>query len=186
MTLKVFPHLTGDGRQTLDQLIGADPRARRLADLYRERHRERLDEVLAEGELFPLVFAGNHCQGTIFKDGSHLVTPELERRIDEISRSIPGFFFGRYDIRFTALEGFLRAEDLSIVEINGASAEATHIWDASATLLDAYATLFEQFRIVFTIGAANRRLGHRPLGVIRFVSDALSFRKLARSYPKTR
>ena len=51
-------------------------------------------------------------------------------------------------------------DSLSARDVMRQIAEATHIWDASATLPDAYVTLFEQFRILFEIGAANRRRVH--------------------------
>lgn len=186
MTLKVFPVVVGDGRRTVRELIESDPRARRIAALYLERHRQRLDHVLPTGEPLPLVFAGNHCQGTVFRDGTPLVTPALTERIDSIARSLPEFWFGRFDIRFDDFEAFLRGEDLRIVEINGASAEATHIWDRSVTLLDAYRTLFRQFQVLFEIGAANRRRGHPPLSVLQVARDALAYRRLAAGYPPTR
>ncbi|MCH7978295.1 MAG: hypothetical protein IH935_04875 [Acidobacteria bacterium] len=69
------------------------------------------------------------------------------------------------------------------VEINGAGAEATHIWDPEASLSGAYATLFEQFRVLFAISHENRLKGHRPLGPIRFLKDVLLYHKVARKYP---
>ena len=185
MTLKVFPSVIGDGRRTVRELITSDRRAGRIAALYLDRHRDRLDQVLPAGGTLPLVFAGNHCQGTVFRDGTPLVTPELAARIDDVASSLPEFWFGRFDIRFDDFEAFLRGDDLHIVEINGASAEATHIWDASATLGEAYRTLFRQFRVLFEIGAANRRRGHRPLSVLRVARDVLAYRRLASGYPAT-
>lgn len=186
ITLKVFPEVVGDGRKTLAELIAADPRARRLASLYSARHRTELRRVLPSGERFPLVFAGNHCQGAVFKDGSHLVTPQLEERIESIATAIPELHFCRFDIRFDDLDRFLAGDDLKIVEINGASAEATHIWDASMTLMEAYRVLFEQFRTLFEIGAANRRRGNRPLSVWRFFCELFTYRRLQGGYPRTR
>ncbi|MCK5375994.1 MAG: DedA family protein [Acidobacteria bacterium] len=186
ITLKLFPEVVGDGRRTLQQLVEDDPRASRLRSLYLRRFPEERDRVLEPGERRTLVFSGNHCQGTIFRDGTPLVTPALFERIDEIARSMEGFYFGRFDIRFGSLDAFLRGENLKIVEINGASGEATHIWDPSAKLADAYRTLFIQFRTLFEIGAANRARGHRPLGAIPFLREALAYRRLAQRYPETR
>jgi hypothetical protein len=186
ITLKLFPQIVGDGVRTVRELIEADARAFRLRKLYFKRHRKQLERVLASGERVPLVFAGNHCQGAIFKDGTSLATPQLVDRIHTIATSIPGFYFGRFDLRFDDLDALLDGRGFKIIEINGASAEATHIWDASTRLGEAYATLFAQFRAVFAIGDANRRRGHRPLGVSRFVRDLMAYRRLARSYPSTR
>jgi len=184
MTLKVFPTVQGDGRKTLRQLIDADPRARRLRDVYHQRHSENLDRVLTQGEVLPLVFAGNHCQGAVFLDGTDMVTDAVSRRVEEIVASMPEFYFGRVDVCFDDLEAFLAGTDLQVVEINAAGAEATHIWDASTTLVQAYATLFEQWRTLFAIGDANRRRGHRPMPLRRFLADVIAYRRLARSYPE--
>jgi membrane protein DedA with SNARE-associated domain len=186
ITLKLFPLVTGDGIHTVRELIEADARARLLRGIYFKRHQQQLEQVLASGEQLPLVFAGNHCQGTIFKDGTALATRELAERIHAIARAIPGFYFGRFDIRFADQDAFWRGEDFKIIEINGASAEATHIWDASARLGEAYQTLFAQLSAVFAIGAANRRRGRRPLPLHRFIRDLLAYRRTVRSYPLTR
>ncbi|MBX7258335.1 MAG: VTT domain-containing protein [Candidatus Hydrogenedentes bacterium] len=185
VTLKEFPFVIGDGVHTLQELILADPRAVLIKDVYLRRHTAQLDRVLAEGERFRLVFAGNHAQGAVFRDGRDCITPELEARIHEIASSIPEFYFGRFDIRFESLDAFVRGEGLNIVEINGAGAEATHIWDARATLSNAYKTLFRQFRILFEIGAENRRRGHRALGPVRLLRDCYRYRQASRAYPLT-
>jgi membrane protein DedA with SNARE-associated domain len=159
ITDKQFPVVVGDGRSTLAQLVVAHPRYRLQAALFLRRHREQRDRILPEGERFQLAFAGNHAQGTTFRDGRHLLTPALERRIDDISRQIPGFFIGRFDVRYSNVERFMAGEDLAIVELNGATAESTNIYDPETPLIDAYRTLFRQWSLVFAIGAANRRRG---------------------------
>ena len=88
-----------------------------------------LTRVLASGERFPLAMAGNHAQGTLFRNGAHLITPALEKRIDEIARAYPGFYIGRFDIRYTDVEAFKAGRDLAIVELNGATGESTNIYD---------------------------------------------------------
>lgn len=187
ITLKRFPSVAGDGTSTLRELIEADPRAARIREVYFARHRDRLEAVPAAGEEVRLVFAGNHCQGTVFRDGTALATPALAARVRGIVDAMPEFHFGRFDVRFDDFEAFLRGEDFQVVEINGAGAEATHIWDASMTLTEAYAVLFRQFRILFEIGDAVRRgAGRRPIGVVRFLRDVVAYRRLASAYPSTR
>lgn len=183
ITLKQFPIVVGDGQRSLRQLIEADERARELRTIYFRRHEGHLDDVLEKGTHFQLVFAGNHKQGCVFRNGIHILTPDLENRIDEIAQSIPDFYFGRFDLRFDTLARLQRGEDFLIVEINGAGAESTHIWDPAAKLRDAYGTLFAQFRILFQIGDANRRRGHRPLGLVRLLKDVFDYHRVARHYP---
>ncbi len=162
ITEKVFPMLTGDGVHTVEELIWQDERARCMAAKYLERFEKRRDEVLAADEQLRLVEAGNHAQGCIFLDGHRLATPELTARIDEISRRIDGFFIGRYDVRYSSEEELKAGRGFQILELNGAAAEATNIYDARNTLVSAYRTLFRQWSLVFAIGAANRARGHRP------------------------
>jgi membrane protein DedA with SNARE-associated domain len=159
ITDKEFPKVIGDGASTLSQLVWAHPRYRMQADLFLTRHQHRVDDVIPAGEVVPLAIAGNHAQGTIFRDGSQLVTGALERRIDEIARSFPGFYIGRFDIRYTDVDAFKAGQDLAIVELNGATAESTNIYDPDGSLLNAYRTLFRQWSLVFAIGAANRARG---------------------------
>ena len=162
VTDKRFPVVVGDGHATLEQLIWAHPRFRMQARTFLARHEKDLDRVLGNGESFRLAVAGNHCQGTLFLDGSHLVTPELERRVDEIAQRFDGFFFGRFDVRYTDVERLRAGMDLAIVELNGVTSESTDIYDPDRSLLAAYRTLYQQWSLLFRIGDANRRRGNRP------------------------
>lgn len=185
ITLKYFPAVIGDGRASLETLIRRDPRAGRLAHLYLPRHADQLARVLAPGERFPLVFAGNHCRGAVFKDGTALATPALARAIDAIAQDLPEFHFGRLDLRFASLEALLRGEGFTLIEVNGAGSEATHIWDKDMTLPGAYRSLMAQFRLAFTIGAANRRRGFRPIGLAALIRAWRREKRLMRRYPLT-
>lgn len=185
ITLKLLPRVRGDGRHTLRELILRDPRAHRIAAIYLRRHRSRLEEVLEAGTEFRLVFAGNHCQGAVFKNGIEHATPQLTRRIEEIASSLPDFHFGRFDVKYRTLEELREGQGFRIVEVNGAGAEATHIWDAEARLRDAYRTLFQQFRILFEIGAENRRRGVKPLGLGQLLKTAWQYRRMSADYPET-
>jgi hypothetical protein len=177
ITDKHFPIVVGDGRSTLAQLVAAHPRYRLQAALFLRRHHGQRDRILPEGERFQLAFAGNHAQGTTFRDGRHLLTPALERRVDDISRSIPGFFIGRFDVRYSSVEGFMAGDDLAIVELNGATAESTNIYDPETPVIDAYRTLFRQWSLVFAIGAANRRRGVTPTRIGRLLQLTLAHLK---------
>jgi len=169
VTDKQFPVLVGDGRSTIEMLIWTHPRYRLQADTFAARHSEVLTHVLAQGERFPLAIAGNHCQGTTFRDGRRLITTELERRIDEIAQAYPGFFVGRFDIRYSDVDAFMAGLDLSVVELNGVTAESTNIYDPRGSLSAAYRVLFQQWSIIFAIGAANRRAGAATSSLGRLV-----------------
>jgi membrane protein DedA with SNARE-associated domain len=165
ITDKVFPVLVGDGRSTLEELIWRHPRYRMQARTFLTRHDAERDRILADGERFVLALAGNHCQGTLFRDGAALLTPELEQAIDAIARNFHGFFIGRFDIRYHNAAQFQAGRDLDIVELNGVTSESTNIYDPSWSLFAAYRTLFRQWSLLYRIGAASRERGHAPTGV---------------------
>lgn len=185
LTLKYFPHVVGDGRSTLEALIRADPRAGQLPHLYLPRHAARLDEVLPEGRPFRLAFAGSHSRGAIFRDGTHLVTPAMEARFAAIADAIPEFWFGRFDVRFDDFADLARGGNFRIVEVNGAGAEATHIWDSRKTLVEAYRSLFRQWGLLWEVGARNLARGHRPEPLRAFLGRWKRERTLTPAYPES-
>lgn len=171
LTHKIFPEVTGDGRTPLGELIRRHPRYRLQQDVFFTRHADRLAEVLGKGERIQLALAGNHYQGTLFKDGAALITPALSARIDDIARAIPGFYFGRFDLRYSDLARFQAGEDLAIVELNGATSEATVIYDPDWSALAVYRMLWRQWRLAFEIGAANRKRGAPATGYRRIFQE---------------
>jgi hypothetical protein len=183
ITDKVFPRVVGDGMSTVAELIQRHPRLSRQWSVFRARHRDALARVLACGEAFVLGEVGNHCQGTLFRDGRALWTPALESRIDAIARQVPGFFIGRFDVRYASRERFMAAEDLSILELNGVTAEPTDVYDPTRSLWSSYRALFEQWRLVFTIGAENQRRGHPGARWSRLVRLGVDHLADARSFP---
>jgi membrane protein DedA with SNARE-associated domain len=183
ITEKVFPEIVGDGRRSVEELIRADARAVIMAATYLKRHDAIRGKVLAAGERLKLVEAGNHCQGCIFRDGMHLWSEALEERIDRISRQMPGFFIGRYDVRYAIDADIRRGENFHILELNGASSEATSIYDARNSLFRAYGILFRQWELVFAIGAANRKLGHRPAALALLREEWKKYQELSACYP---
>lgn len=165
ITDKRFPSVVGDGVSTLEALLWAHPRYRLQVPLFLRRHEGR--RVLGDGERLALVSAGNHCQGAIFLDGHDLITRALEARIDQIARAVPGFFVGRFDVRYRDPRAFARGDDLAIVELNGVTSESTNVYDPSYGAVNAWKTLARQWQIVFEIGAANRARGAAPVGAGR-------------------
>jgi hypothetical protein len=182
LTLKHLPSVRGDGVSTLRELILEDHRARHFAPLYFARHANRLDRVLPEGKRLRLVSVGNHCRGAVFKNGAAHITPQMEMAFDAIAREMSGFYFGRFDVKFKTLGDIEQGRDFSILEINGADSEMTHIWDADETLMGAYATLYRQYRSVFEIGAYNRAQGTKPISTVSFIAQWNRRRKLLKKY----
>jgi membrane protein DedA with SNARE-associated domain len=175
ITDKQFPSVIGDGRSTVEALIWRHPRYRMQAAKFLARLDGQADDVLGRGETKPLVLAGNHCQGAIFRDGGHLLSSGLKDCVDAIARSVEGFFFGRFDVRYADVEAFKAGRDFRIVEVNGALSESTNIYDPSWSLLQAYSVLYRQWRLAYEIGARNRARGHPPSRLRDLISDIRAY-----------
>ncbi|CAO3458002.1 D-alanine-D-alanine ligase [Azospirillum largimobile] len=183
MTFRYYPHVVGDGRSSLRELIAADPRASWKADLHHEALADRLDEVPAAGRTVRLSLVGSSRVGGLYKDACGHVTATLTARFDEIADQMPGFHFGRFDVRFASVERLAVGEDFRIIEVNGAGAEAIHMWDPDFRLADAYATLFHQQALMFEVADACRAQGTKPLTAWELISYQRRQQTLLPLYP---
>jgi membrane protein DedA with SNARE-associated domain len=183
ITEKCFPAIVGDGGRTFEELLDGDDRACLIRNIYLSRFAKLRGRILASGERVRLVEAGNHCQGCIFREGEHLISEALRNRLDQISRSVPGFFIGRYDIRYSSDDDLRRGENFQIIELNGAASEATNIYDERNSLWSAYRMLYKQWDLVYHIGRANRDRGYKPASVLDVLRDLRLYVEMSRSYP---
>lgn len=183
VTLKYAPAVVGDGRSRIRDLIGADARLNAVSPLLLAKLGAGAARVPAAGERVRLVFVGNHCRGSTFRDGRHLITPELTARIDAIARDIPDFHFGRFDLRFGSASALRRGEGFTIIEINGTGSEATHIWDPETSIVEAYRTQFFHYGAAFRIGATMRARGVPRYGLPRLFRAWRRQKALMALYP---
>lgn len=111
-------------------------------------------------------------------------TAELEASIDRISQQVNGFFIGRYDVRFETWEELERGRGFQILELNGVAGEPTSAYDASRSIVHAFALLFRHWELAFAIGAENRRRGHHPDSPAGILKEWLSYRKTSHCLPR--
>ncbi|WP_051261868.1 DedA family protein [Desulfovibrio inopinatus] len=186
LTLKRFPTVKGDGEKTLRELIMANERVRGIRKaVCRRFSQEALDTVVPLGESIRLVFTGSHRQGAQFRDSNNQITDEMTAVFDAIAASMPELWFCRFIIRFDTVKALKQGRDFLILDINGAAAEATHIWDPRTTLLGAYRDLFAQWDMVYRIGAKNRARGFKPMKWGDFFKTVKTYRRIAKRYPET-
>lgn len=159
ITTKIMTEVCGDGRKTLDELILDDERAYLSQGYFRRVYQDQLGHIPAAGERVVLAKLGSHCRGALFLNGNHLITPELEAEIDRIARTFTGFHFGRFDLRCPGEDALKRGEGIQLIELNGVTSEATHIYHPHTPLISAYRTLISQWRQAYDIGIANAAAG---------------------------
>ncbi|MCR6632312.1 MAG: hypothetical protein NVV74_20960 [Magnetospirillum sp.] len=183
LTLRYFPFVVGDGSTPLRSLIETCPRmswkARELCDA----NADRLEQVPADGECVRLAVVGSNRVAGLYIDGILHATPALRERMNALCGDLKDFHFGRLDVRFESIEQLRMGEGFKVVEVNGAGAEAVHIWDPDFPILAGYRTLFQQQALMFAIGAANRARGVKPMTVRELVACQRRQQRLLSRYP---
>jgi hypothetical protein len=180
---KEFLSVTGDGKHSILQLLQQDKRALMYLTSLKKIHGDALNQVLPAGEKMIVSPFGNHARGSKFLDVSYLTDERLTRVIDGICKQIPEFYFGRLDIRYDTWEALKEGRNFSIIEVNGAGAEPTHIYDPRHSLFFAWKEIIRHWIILNRISRMNHKKGHRYLslreGIAMFREDKEWSRKLA-------
>ncbi|MEC8495357.1 MAG: hypothetical protein VXZ39_10560, partial [Planctomycetota bacterium] len=149
---------------------------------YLEELAGRAGDVPAPGEVVRLVEVGTHARGAIFLDGEHLVTPELEAAVERIAARYEGFHFGRFDVRAPSAAHLARGEGLAVIELNGVTSEATHVYDPKHSIFAAYRILFSQWEVAYAIGAANAAAGAPTTSLLGILMAWRAYREAQRSH----
>ena len=156
---KEFLSVTGDGQATILELCNREKRFILQVPQLKKLYGEGLNEVLNRGEVRELVPYGNHARGAKFIDDSHLADEQLINTIDQVCRQVPGFYYGRLDIRFNNWQELKEGKNFSIIELNGAGSEPTHMYDPSHSLLFAWKEIIRHWIILYRISRINHRKG---------------------------
>jgi membrane protein DedA with SNARE-associated domain len=158
ITRKLLPEVRGDGERTLERLILGSREHLPMAPFFLARHAAELARVPAAGERVFLGELGTHCRGARFLDGAEHGGPELTAALERCVP--PGFHFGRFDVRADSGAALARGR-FTILELNGVTSEAAHIYDPRYGLWVAWRALLGQWCLAYAIGAANARAGAR-------------------------
>jgi len=156
---KEFLIVTGNGVATIEELIKENPRYELQLKVLKREYGNKLQEVLPMGEKANLVPYGNHARGAKFIDRSNWITPKLVDTFNEMCVQIPGFYFGRLDVMYDTFEALEQGKNFSIVEVNGAASEPTHIYDPKHSLIFAWKELARHITYMYEISVANHQQG---------------------------
>jgi hypothetical protein len=159
ITHKCFPSVTGDGVTPLAKLIMRDERARLISALLWQRLGTRLEDVPVAGEQVALVEIGAHCRGSLFLNASELASPALVAAVTRLFEAVPGYCFGRIDLRCPSRTALSQGQGIQVLELNGVTSEAAHIYHPGTPLMAGWRSMITQWRIAFEIGEANLQRG---------------------------
>jgi len=157
---KEFLSVTGNGKDTILQLIKQSPRSHLQLVALKKMYGLLLHKILPENEKFILVPYGSHTRGAKFIDASDKTNENLLHVIDSICTQIPGFYYGRLDILHSSMDELSKGEKFSIIEINGAGSEPTHIYDPKHSLFFAWFEIIRHWKMLYKVSTINKKKGH--------------------------
>ena len=158
VTGKKMLAVTGDGKKSIGQLIEENRRARLQYKKLRKAFKDQWGTILEKGETLELNPIGNHCLGTTFLNCGNLIDEQLQESFNNLVDRIPGFFFGRFDLR-CATEEDLRLGKVKIMELNGCGAEPSHIYQPGFSIWSAWKILFRHMNDLYEVSVQNRKRG---------------------------
>lgn len=180
---KEFLSVTGNGKSTMRELLKTEKRAILQLDSLEKMYGKELETILEEGERKTLVPYGNHARGALFLDASYLIDDELTETIDRVCKQVENFYFGRLDVRYNTWEELKKGINFSVIEVNGAGSEPTHIYDPKHSIFFAWKEIVKHWIILWRISRINHKKGFPYLsfkdGVRMFREDKLNSMKLA-------
>lgn len=158
---KEFLKVVGNGTNSIEELLVMSYRNARQIGSLKKMHGNSLLSVPLSGEEIVLVPFGSHTRGARFIDVSSKFRSEsFLEKLDEMMSKVEGFYFGRLDIRCSSLEKLEQWEDFSIIEINGAGSEPTHMYDPDYSILHGWKEIIKHWNILWRISSINHKSGH--------------------------
>lgn len=153
--------VSGDGYKNLGELIRFDLRYHQFYPSVFENGVFDENYVPEKGEEILLSSIGNHARGATFYDVSEKKSAALENVFDEFCKNIDGFYYGRFDIKFSSWEKLEKGENFKIIELNGAASEPTFIYDPKKSYFAAVREITRHWNYMYRIAKINNRKGHR-------------------------
>ncbi|WP_316786676.1 NRDE family protein [Pedobacter frigiditerrae] len=160
---KEFLMITGDGKSTLEMLIRKNDRYILQFKTLRKHYGDQLEQILSTDEEKVLVPFGNHCRGAKFIDLSYMISKNLTQVIDNVCKQLPEFYFGRLDIKFKNWNDFEQGKNFSIIELNGAASEPTHMYDPRHSIFFAWGEIKKHWDLLYKISKSNAKNKSIPL-----------------------
>lgn len=171
VVVKRFLSVVGNGLLTLEQLMQNNLRARFRIEYLKSKYAKDLNRILDEGEVMFLEPVGNHCRGTEFLSGQHIINDKLVYVFDEITKNFIGFDYGRFDLKINSLEDLYEGKGIKILEVNGVNAEPAHVYDRTYNLYKAYKDIKRQLDIIYRIYMCKYKNEPQTLTLGQIIED---------------
>ncbi len=186
---KEFLTVSGDGSSTIEKLLQKNKRYILQLPVLKKTYDKELKRILEKDEKQVLVPYGNHARGAKFIDMGELIDEQLTLTIDILCKKIPGFYFGRMDVKYSTWEELKAGKNFSVIEVNGAGSEPTHIYDPKHSLFFAWKEIIRHWILLWKISRLNHKLYNIPYmdfrSGIKMFRENSAFEKMIAKEPNT-
>lgn len=153
--------VVGDGTSTLAKLMQQlDGRPGYNAEEWKRKHKDRLQNVLPNDEIYKLSWVANLSRGSRLVSLGSEKDDALLDVFDRLSHAAKHLYYGRYDIKCASVADLKMGTNFSILEFNGAGAEPHHVYGNNYTLLQALQIIAQHWKVLFTIARINYKNGY--------------------------
>lgn len=176
VTRKKFLSVSGDGISTVEELMNKSLRARFQLKNTKKKLGTKMNHILSSNETMLIEPIGNHCRGTEFINANNLINEQLINVFDNIASQIPGFYYGRFDLKVDSIENLYAGKNIKIMELNGVTSEPAHIYGSNMNLFKAAQQVIMHSNIVYKIAIQNKERGVNFAPLLNFVKHLLNYR----------
>jgi hypothetical protein len=178
---KHFLQVKGDGNSTIGQLIMKQDRAVLQFEKLQGKFGDRWGEVLRKDEILVLEPIGNHCRGTMFLNRNAEIDAAIRQHIVSLLRTMPGVYYGRFDMRVGSWESLRASREIRVLEFNGTGSDPAHIYQPGYSLWKAYRDMAFHWNLMYRISRQNRGLGHAPVTFKSIISALIIYFRYKRA-----
>lgn len=155
----------GDGINSIEGLIKDNCRYRQQLDRLIQKGEINLSVIPKKGQYVQVEKVLNHRYGTEFVNCTELMNDRFKSVIIGICSQIPGFDYGRFDLKANSFED-IELHRFKIIELNGAAAEPTIIYDQQKTgFYNSLKIILNHLKVQGEIAQKNILNGHKPASI---------------------
>jgi len=169
---KEFCKLIGNGTSTMEALVNENHRIAHRKSILKKRFQIQWNQIIPKGESILVEPIGNHNRGTTFLDARQHYSTEMLEWVVNCMQLLPGFDYGRIDLKIENWNSFKTKTGIKILEINGVNSEPIHIYDPSFSIWNAYKTIFKHMHIIYLLSQHKLNNHSHTLSLFEFISGA--------------
>ncbi len=170
--VKKFCEIEGNGKDTLEKIVLKNHRIAKRKNILKEKFKPKWQQIIPKGEKILIEPIGNHNLGTTFYDGRKYYSEEMLSWVVECVKNIPGFNYGRLDLKIENWSAFRQNRGVKLLEINGVNSEPIHIYDPNYFILNAYKDIFYHMKIIYLLSKNKMDKKAPTVSLLEFLRGA--------------